>query len=64
MKFYVSSRKSEILHFDGLLLSKSCTISAKKSTEELSLMTLNSDPKFKEKLTIFLKNDINLKNVI
>ena len=34
-----------------------------KSTEELSLMTLNSDPKFKEKLTFCLKNDIrNLMN--
>ena len=30
VKFYMSSRKSEILHFDGLLLSKSCTVSAKK----------------------------------
>ena len=29
-----------------------------KSTEELSLMTLNSDPKFKEKLTFCLKNDM------
>ena len=54
----MSSRKSEILHFDGLLLSKSCTISAKKSTEELSLMTLNSDPKFKEKLNFYSKNDV------
>ena len=30
VKFYVSSWKSEILHFDGLILSKSCTISGKK----------------------------------
>ena len=30
VKFYMSSRKSEILNFDGLLLSKSCTVSAKK----------------------------------
>ena len=30
VKFYMSSRNSEILHFDGLLLSKSCTVSAKK----------------------------------
>ena len=30
VKFYVSSRKSQILHFDGLLLSKSWTFSAKK----------------------------------
>ena len=33
-------------------------VSAKKSTEELSLMTLKSDPKFKEKLTFCLKNDV------
>ena len=34
-----------------------------KSTEELSLMTLNSDPKLKEKLTFCLKNDMrNLMN--
>ena len=33
------------------------------STEGLSLMTLNSDPKFKEKLTFCLKNDVrNLMN--
>ena len=30
VKFHVSSKKSEILHFDGLLLSKSYTVSAKK----------------------------------
>ena len=30
VKFYMSSRKSEFLHFDGLLWSKSCTVSAKK----------------------------------
>ena len=33
-------------------------VSAKKCTEELSLMTLKSDPKFKEKLTFCLKNDV------
>ena len=38
-------------------------VSAKKSTEELSLMTLNSDPKFKEKLNFCSINDIrNLMN--
>ena len=58
----MSSRKSEILHFDGLLLSKSCTVSAKKSTEEF-LMTRKSDEKFKEKLTCSFKYDIrNLVN--
>ena len=30
VKFYLSSQKSEILHYDGLLLSKSCTVSGKK----------------------------------
>ena len=30
VKFYVSNQKSEILHFNGLLLSKSCTVSTKK----------------------------------
>ena len=30
VKFYMNSQKSEMLHFDGLLLSKSCTVSAKK----------------------------------
>ena len=30
VKFYVSSQKSEILHFNGLLLSKSSTVSTKK----------------------------------
>ena len=34
VKFHVSSRKSEILHFDEFLLSKSYKGSAKKSTEE------------------------------
>ena len=58
VKLNVSSRKSEILHFDGLLWSKSCTVSAKKSIEELSLMTLKSDEKFIEKLTCSIKHGI------
>ena len=33
-----------------------------KSTEELSLMTLKSDPNFEEKLSFWLKNDI--KNLV
>ena len=52
----MSSGKSEILHFDGLLLSKSCTVSAKKSKEEF-LKTLKSDEKFKEKLACSFKHD-------
>ena len=58
----MSSGKSEFLHFDGLLLSKSCTVPAKKSTKEF-LMALKSDEKFKEKLTCIFKHDIrNLVN--
>ena len=56
VKFYVSSQKSEILHFDGRLLSKSCSFN-KKSTEELSLMILKCAAKFKEKLTCCLEYD-------
>ena len=56
-----SSGKSENLHFDVLLLSKAYKVWAK--TEELSLMTLKSDPNFEEKLTFCLKNDMrNLVN--
>ena len=63
MKFYVSSRKSNILHFDWLLLFKLCTVLTKKSTEKLSLRTLKSDLKFKEKLTCSFKHDMrNLVN--
>ena len=69
MKFYVSSQKSKILHFDGLILSKSCTVSAKKvqykkykkkkkSTRIISHHTEQSFKFFKEKLTFCLKNDM------
>ena len=59
----MSSQKSEILHFNRFLLSKSYNVSAKKSTEELSLMLLKSDTKFKEKLTCSFKYDMrNLVN--
>ena len=58
VKFYVSSQKSEILLFDGLLWSKSCIVSAKKSIEELSFITLKSDANFKEKLTCSIKHGI------
>ena len=54
-----NSGKSENLHFDVLLLSIVYKVSAKKSTEELSLMTLKKDPIFEEKLTICLKNDMS-----
>ena len=59
----MGSQKYEILHFDGFLFSESYKVSAKKSTEELSLMTLKSDAKFKEKLICGFKYDMrNLVN--
>ena len=41
VNFHASSRKSENLHFDGILLSMAGRVSGIKSTEELSLMTQN-----------------------
>ena len=49
------------LYFHRLLLPKVYEISAKKSIEELCLMTLMSDENFQEKLSCF-KNDMNLVN--
>ena len=37
-----------MMHFDELLLQKSYKVLAKKSAEELSLMTLKSDEEFDE----------------
>ena len=48
VNFHASSRISENLHFD---------IFRWKNTEELCLMTLKSDTKFDEKLTLGSKND-------
>ena len=59
VNFHLSSQKSGNLHFDGLFLSK-----AYKDLEELWLMTLKSDAKFEEKLTLRSKNDMrNLVNL-
>ena len=58
MNLYASSGKSENLHFDVLLLSRSYKGSGKKSTEELYLMKLKKDTHFEEKLTFCLKNDM------
>ena len=61
MKVYVSSRKSKILHFDGLLWSKPWTVSAKKVQK--SYLSWQNDAKFKEKLTCSFKYGIrNLLN--
>ena len=63
INFNASPRKLENLHFDVILLSIAYNFSAKKSAEELSLITLKSDPILEEKLTFCLKNDMrNLMN--
>ena len=52
VNFNVSSDKFESFHFDVVLLSRACKVSAKKSTEKLSLMTLKIDQNFEEKLFV------------
>ena len=46
VNFNVSCGKSENLQFDVLFLSIEYKVSAKKSTEELSFITLKRDPNF------------------
>ena len=53
--FDLSTWKSQKFHFNVLLLSKVYIVWAKKSTEELSFMTLKSDAKFEEKITFVLE---------
>ena len=50
------------LYLDRLLLLKVYNILAKKSTEELCLMTLKIDAKYEEKLICCFKTDKNLVN--
>ena len=49
-KFDSSTKKSQNLHFNGLVLTKVYNIWAKKITEELYLMALRIDAKFEGKL--------------
>ena len=58
--FNCSREISPILYFDRLLLLKVYKISAKKSIEDLCLMTLKIDAKFEEKLIYCFKNEKNL----
>ena len=61
--FDPSTRKSQKLHFNSLLLTK-VYVWAKKIIEELCLMALNTDAKFKAKMTCAFKNDMrNLANI-
>ena len=55
VNFNASSGKSDNLHFDVLRLSKVYYVWAKKSTEELCVITLKNDAKFEEELTCALK---------
>ena len=59
--FDCSGEISPNFYFDRLLLLKVYKVSAKKSMEEICLMTPNSGAIFEEKLFCF-KNDKNLVN--
>ena len=53
----MSSRNSENLHFDGFLLPKAYEVLDEK-VQTVCLLTLRSDAKFEEKLTLGSKNDM------
>ena len=57
MNFNAISGKSENFHFDIWFFSIAYEVSGKKVKKELSLMTLEKDPNFAEKLSFCLKND-------
>ena len=64
-KFQISDCSGEIspnLYFDRLLLLKVYKVSAKKSMEEICLMTPKSGAKFERKTYFLFKNDKNLVN--
>ena len=65
VNFHASSQNSENLVFDRILLSKAYKGLDEKvqKSRRVSLMTLKSDAKFEEKLTLGSKNDMrNLVN--
>ena len=55
-EFWPNTRKSQNLHFNGVLLTKVYNVWAKK-LEELRVMTVTGDAIFKEKMTGSLKNE-------
>ena len=57
LNFNASSGKSEISHFDVLLLSTAYKVSAKKVQKNYTDMALKNDPNLEEKLTFCLKNE-------
>ena len=63
-KFQLLRLISPNLYFGRLLLLKLGTISAKKSTEELCLLILKVDAKFKQKPICCFKIDTNLFRVL
>ena len=63
VNFNASSGKSENLHFDVLLLSIACKVSAENVQKNNLLWQWNKIQNFGEKLTFYLKNDLrNLVN--
>ena len=64
VNFDLSTRNSPNFYFDWFLLSKVYNVWPKKSTQDLSFMTLKSDAKFEEKLIFGLENDMrNMANI-
>ena len=57
VNFHASSRNSRNLHFDGLFLSKAYKDLDEK-VKTRALMTLKTDAKFEEKLTLGSRNDM------
>ena len=57
VNFHRTTQKSENFTSRGSFCPKYKGL-GKKNTEELSSMTLKSDPNFEEKLTFCLKNDM------
>ena len=55
--FHASSQKSENLQFDWLLLSEAYKLLDEK-VQKICLMTLKTDAKFEEKLTLGSNNDM------
>ena len=57
VNFHAGSQKSDIIYFDGLLLSKVYKVLQLKSKVELCVMILKSNAKFKENMNYGFKND-------
>ena len=58
INFHPTAQNSKNFTSIGYFFPKDMKFELKKNTEELSLMTLNSDAKFEETLTCGFKNDM------